>query len=520
MPRRHLRLRAADGARAARRLRQDPGELRLPEGFPPAVEAEAQAAAAALALRPDDVTDLPFLTIDPPGSMDLDQAMHIERRDGGYRVRYAIADVASFVAPGGAIDVEARLRGETLYSPDTRTPLHPPVAVRGCRLPAARASCAGRCCGPSISTAAARNARSTYAVPWCARSTGSTTPVPRPRSTRGTRRRAAAAARRGGRAAQEAGGRARRHQPADPRAGDRRGRQATSGWRYRVPLPVESWNEQISLLTGMAAADLMLHAEIGVLRTLPTSPIEEIHKLRRAARVLDVALAGTTGLRRDDPRARPDEPAARGAARGRDDAAPRCGLHRVRRRRARAGDARRRGRALRPRDRAVAAPGRPVRRRGVRLGVRGRGGARLGARRVARAAGRGWRTATAGPASSSASASRSWRPSCSRDSVGQTFDAAVIDVNNKGGGTVQLAEPAVRAELRRRPAARRGGAGAPAQGRRRDAVGALRAGLIDRVPCSARRTSRPGGRVERLSSRSPRKVRAPQGKVVGNAHPG
>jgi exoribonuclease R len=63
--------------------------------------------------------------------MDLDQAMHLERRTGGYRVRYAIADVASFVAPGGAIDTEARLRGETLYSPDTRTPLHPPSLSEG-----------------------------------------------------------------------------------------------------------------------------------------------------------------------------------------------------------------------------------------------------------------------------------------------------------------------------------------------------------------------------------------------------
>jgi len=38
----------------------------------------------------------------------------------------------------------------------------------------------------------------------------------------------------------------------------------------------------------MAAADLMLHGEVGVLRTLPAAPEEEIRKLRRAARVLDV----------------------------------------------------------------------------------------------------------------------------------------------------------------------------------------------------------------------------------------
>ena len=54
---------------------------------------------------------MPFLTIDPPGSMDLDQALHIERDGDGYRVRYAIADVPAFVQPGGAVDAETRRRG-------------------------------------------------------------------------------------------------------------------------------------------------------------------------------------------------------------------------------------------------------------------------------------------------------------------------------------------------------------------------------------------------------------------------
>src|SRR6185503_9870713 len=66
-----------------------------------------------------------FLTIDPPWSRDLDQAMHIERAGKGYRVRYAIADVPAFVKPGGAIDVEAFRRGQTIYAPDRPTPLHP-----------------------------------------------------------------------------------------------------------------------------------------------------------------------------------------------------------------------------------------------------------------------------------------------------------------------------------------------------------------------------------------------------------
>ena len=63
------------------------------------------------------------------------------------------------------------------------------------------------------------------------------------------------------------------------------------GWalEYREPLPVETWNAQISLLTGMAAADLMVTARSGILRTLPSSRSEELHWLRRVARALEVA---------------------------------------------------------------------------------------------------------------------------------------------------------------------------------------------------------------------------------------
>src|SRR5450631_1708580 len=109
----------------------------LREGFA-AIRTELNIPAAAAHPRlPDalaegvDRTDTAFLTIDPPGSMDLDQAMHIVRTPKGYRVLYAIADVAAFVTPGDPIDVEAHVRGETLYSPDMRTPLHPPVMGEG-----------------------------------------------------------------------------------------------------------------------------------------------------------------------------------------------------------------------------------------------------------------------------------------------------------------------------------------------------------------------------------------------------
>lgn len=74
-----------------------------------------------------DLRDVPFATLDPPGSRDLDQAFHLERAGRGYTVRYAIADVPGFVSPGGAVDVEARRRGQTLYAADGSIPLHPRV---------------------------------------------------------------------------------------------------------------------------------------------------------------------------------------------------------------------------------------------------------------------------------------------------------------------------------------------------------------------------------------------------------
>src|SRR5215467_425672 len=57
--------------------------------------------------------------------------MHLERRDGGYRVHYAIADVSAFVHPGSAIADEAWHRGQTVYLPDGRIPLHPTELSEG-----------------------------------------------------------------------------------------------------------------------------------------------------------------------------------------------------------------------------------------------------------------------------------------------------------------------------------------------------------------------------------------------------
>ena len=115
----------------ARRFATIREQLHVPAEFPPDVLAAATGAADLVTAPSVDLTDLGFWTLDPVGSMDLDQAVHIEREGSGFRVRYAIADVAQAVTPGGALDRVTRERGTTVYGPATRLPLHPPVLSEG-----------------------------------------------------------------------------------------------------------------------------------------------------------------------------------------------------------------------------------------------------------------------------------------------------------------------------------------------------------------------------------------------------
>src|SRR5262245_38593474 len=108
-------------------------ELKLPEQFTPAAQREAdQIAVSGPALPAVDHTDIAFVTIDPATSMDLDQAMCLQRRPGGgFRVYYAIADVSAFVARGGPLEAETWRRGQTVYLPDGKVPLHPTSLSEG-----------------------------------------------------------------------------------------------------------------------------------------------------------------------------------------------------------------------------------------------------------------------------------------------------------------------------------------------------------------------------------------------------
>lgn len=287
MPRRHLHLTGADGTPLRSALHTLRTGLGLPAGFPPAVLAEAVEAAR----TPDvsghlDATDLPFLTIDPPGSTDLDQAMYLERRPHGFRVLYAIADVAAFVRPGGEPDAEAHRRVTTLYFPDGRIPLHPPVLSEGAAslLPGETRPAAlwridldteGRTVAAEVRRALVRSrAQLDYAG------------VQR-QIDAGTAEEPLALLRVIGllRQQQET---ARGGISLDVPEQEIVARGGTYGLEYRAPVPAESWNAQISLLTGMAAAALMRDSGTGILRTLPVAPDGAVARLRRSAEALRI----------------------------------------------------------------------------------------------------------------------------------------------------------------------------------------------------------------------------------------
>lgn len=102
-------------------------ELAVPDSFPPETLAAAEAAARRAPADHVDRTARPFVTLDPAASTDLDQAFAIERDGDDLILHYAIADIGWFVDEGGAVDAEAWRRGATLYLPDGKAGLYPPV---------------------------------------------------------------------------------------------------------------------------------------------------------------------------------------------------------------------------------------------------------------------------------------------------------------------------------------------------------------------------------------------------------
>lgn len=106
-------------------------QFKVPDHFPPEVDAAAAEAARRAPGEHADRTALPFVTLDPASSTDLDQAFTIEAAGADLLLHYAIADVAWFVADGDPVDTEAWTRGETFYLPDGKAGLYPRVLAEG-----------------------------------------------------------------------------------------------------------------------------------------------------------------------------------------------------------------------------------------------------------------------------------------------------------------------------------------------------------------------------------------------------
>ncbi len=112
----------------------------LPHVFPANVLAEAHAAAeetvdrlpAGELARRRDFRDLPIVTIDGETARDFDDAVLVrDLPNGNTELQVHIADVSHYVQPGTALDLEARLRGTSVYFPDRAVPMLPPELSSG-----------------------------------------------------------------------------------------------------------------------------------------------------------------------------------------------------------------------------------------------------------------------------------------------------------------------------------------------------------------------------------------------------
>jgi exoribonuclease R len=286
-------------------------EFGVPDEFPADVSAEAAKAAADPPLPELDATDVPLVTLDPLGSRDLDQALHLAERGDGFRVTYAIADVGAFVPLGSPLDREAQRRGQTLYSPERRIPLHPPELSEG-----AASLLPGQLCAAAVWTidldadgepieVGLRRARvrSRAQLDYASVQQQADAGVLPESIALLPRIGVLLQARALERGAIELG------TPEQEVVAT-----ADGSWTLalRGDLPVEAWNAQISLLTGRCAAGLMIDAGVGILRTLPPARTEDVAALQALAPALGVdwpagASPGAV-ISRLDP-ARPDHAA-------------------------------------------------------------------------------------------------------------------------------------------------------------------------------------------------------------------
>ena len=102
----------------------------IPHQFPEDVLNESENSNFSVDAKREDLTKIPFVTIDPSDARDHDDAVYSHpdkdpSNIGGHVLWVAIADVAHFVKPGSALDEEARKRGNSTYFADRVVPMLP-----------------------------------------------------------------------------------------------------------------------------------------------------------------------------------------------------------------------------------------------------------------------------------------------------------------------------------------------------------------------------------------------------------
>ena len=280
-------------------------EFKLPETFSPELHQQAATAKDRYAEERRDARDVEFVTIDPPSSMDLDQAVHIEAAGdsgagaggdggagaGGWHVRYAIADVGAVIEPGSELEAESIRRGQTMYLPDDPVRLHPAELSEGTASllpdqdrPAVvwdmHVNADGEVSEFTLYRAIVRSrAKLNYEGVEADRLAGTLHP-------------SIALLPELGEARQQSDLRRDAINLRLPSVSVEKNTEGEEG-EYRLDIEprqlMNDYNAEISLLTGMCAGQMMVEAGVGLLRTLPNASPKDIAKFDSAAKALGFA---------------------------------------------------------------------------------------------------------------------------------------------------------------------------------------------------------------------------------------
>lgn len=260
-------------------------EFNVRVDFPPEVDANAAELVDAYANSRTDRRDLEMVTIDPPGSMDLDQAVAIEKEGDGYLVHYAIADVAAFVGGDSLVAQESLKRGQTIYLPDEPARLHPaplsedaasllPNVDRPAVLWSITLDAQGEIADVKVERAIVHSvARLDYETA-------------ENDMNNGTLHKAIELLPEVGRLRQQTALRVKAINLRTPSQRVGRDEDGHAILELEPRLKMMDYNSEISLLTGKAAGQMMAQAGKGILRTLRPADQEDIDKFTQVVRTL------------------------------------------------------------------------------------------------------------------------------------------------------------------------------------------------------------------------------------------